>query len=286
MQEKNARVEVKTEGTVAKGDIAVIDFKGYIDGVAFEGGEGSDYSLEIGSGSFIDNFEDQLVGAEKDEKRNISVTFPENYGKEELNGKPAVFEVTVKEIKAKEIPALDDEFAKEVSEFDSIEELKADIRKKLEDSNEAKTKREYEEAVLDAVIANAKIEIPEVMITKETDNMIKDLEMRLKYQGLDLNTYYQYTNSSEEKMREMMKESAERKVKTDLIIDKIAKTEEVTATEEEIKEKANEIAKQYGGNDLEKTVDMLVQAQGHYLKQDVVNEKVINLLVENSKAIA
>jgi trigger factor len=285
MQEKNARVETKTEGSVEKGNIAVIDFKGYIDGVAFEGGEGKDYSLEIGSGSFIDTFEDQLIGAAVGEKREIKVNFPENYGREELNGKPALFEVTVNEIKVKELPELDDEFAKEVSEFDTLEELKSDVRKKQEEANEAKAKREYEEAVIDSVCANAKIEIPEVMIKKETDNMLKDLEMRLKYQGLDLNSYYQYTNSSEEMMREYMKDSAEKKARTELVLEKIAKVEEVAADEEEIKERASELAKQYGGNDLEKTVDMLVKGQGEYLKIDVVNEKVMKMLVDNSKAV-
>lgn len=286
IQEKNARIETKTEGTVEKGNIAIIDFKGFVDGIAFEGGEGKDYSLEIGSGSFIDNFEDQLIGAAIGEKREVNVTFPENYGKEELNGKPALFEVTVNEIKAKELPALDDEFAKESSEFETLEEMKADMKKKLETTNEAREKREYEDAVVDAVCSNAKIEIPEVMIKKETDNMLKDLEMRLKYQGLDLNTYYQYTNSSEEKMREYMKDSAEKKVKTELVINKIAKVENVEATEEEIKEKAAEVAKQYGETDIEKTIDLLVKAQGEYLKLDVVNEKVIKLLVDSSKIIA
>jgi trigger factor len=286
VQSKNARVEVKAEGTVENGDIAVIDFKGYIDGVAFEGGEGTDFSLEIGSGSFIDNFEEQLIGLAKDESKNVSVNFPENYGKEDLNGKPAVFEVTVKEIKAKELPALDDEFAKEVSEFDTLEEYKTDIRTKLVATNEAKAKREFEEAVIDTVCGNVEIEIPQAMVKKEIDNMLKDLEMRLKYQGLDLTTYYQYTNSSEEQMREYMKENAEKKVKTELVIAEVAKVEEVTATEEEIKERAIEVAKQYGGEDLEKTVELLMQAQGEYLKLDVVNEKVVKLLVDNSKVIA
>lgn len=285
MQEKNARIETKTEGTVEKGNIAVIDFKGYIDGVAFEGGEGKDYSLEIGSGSFIDTFEDQIVGAAVGEKREVKVTFPENYGRDELNGKPALFEVTVNEIKVKELPEIDDEFAKEVSEFDTVEELKNDLRKKQEETNESKAKREYEEAVIDAVCSNAKIEIPEVMIKKETDNMLRDLEMRLRYQGLDLNSYYQYTNSSEEMMRDYMKESAEKKAKTELVLDKIAKVEEVTATEEEIKERAAELAKQYGENDLEKTIDMLVKGQSEYLKIDVINEKVVKMLVDNSKAV-
>lgn len=287
MQEQNARIETRLEGsTVENSNIAVIDFKGFVDGVAFEGGEGTDYSLEIGSGTFIGDFEEQLIGAAAGEKREVKVTFPESYGREELNGKPALFEVTVKEIKVKELPALDDEFAKEVSEFDSLEELKADIIKKAEASNELRAKREFEEAVINAAVDNAKIDIPEVMIKKETDNMIKDLEMRLRYQGMDLNTYYQYTNSSEDKMREFMKESAERKVRTDLVISQISKVENITATEEELKEKAGEIAKQYGEKDIEKTVDLLIKSQGEYLKLDVINEKVIKMLVDNSKTIA
>lgn len=285
-QEKNARIENKSEGVVENGNIAVIDFKGYVDGVAFEGGEATNYSLEIGSGSFIGDFEQQLIGAAKGEKKDVNVTFPENYGKEELNGKPALFEVTVNEIKVKEMPALDDEFAKEVSEFDTLDEYKADIRSKMETSNEARAKREYEEAVIDTVCMNAKVEIPEAMVKKETDNMIKDLEMRLKYQGLDLNTYYAYTNSSEEKMREYMKESAEKKVRTELVLEKIAKVENVEATEDEVKEKALEVAKQYGEKDLDKTVDYLVKAQGEYLKLDVINEKIVKMLVDSSKVTA
>jgi trigger factor len=286
MQEKNARVEAKTEGTVEKGNIAIIDFKGYVDGIAFEGGEGTDFSLEIGSGTFIDTFEDQLVGTNVGETKNVNVTFPEQYGKEELNGKSAVFEVTVKEIKVKELPAMDDEFAMEVSEFDTLEELKADLRNKLQETNDARVKREYEEAVIDAVCENAKVEIPQAMINKEIDNMVKDLEMRLKYQGLDLQTYYEYTNSSEEKVKEFMKESAEKRVKTEVVLEKIAKVENVEATDEELQAKATELAKQYGEKDLEKTAMLLLDAQKDYIKLDVVNEKVIKLLVDNSKTVA
>lgn len=286
MQQKNARVETKTEGKVEDGNIAVIDFKGYVDGIAFEGGEGQDYPLEIGSGTFIGDFEQQLIGAEVGEKKDVNVAFPENYGKEELNGKPALFEVAIKEIKVKELPELDDEFAKEVSEFDTLEELKADIINKIQESNDLRAKREYEEAVIEAVCNNVKVEIPEVMINKEIDNMIRDLEMRLKYQGLDLETYYAYTNNTEQKMRDFMKESAEKKVKTDLVIEKISKVENIEATEEEIKERALEIAKQYGDKDLDKTADLIVKAQGHLIKTDVVNEKTLKLLVENSKTIA
>ncbi|MBV7272299.1 trigger factor [Clostridium thailandense] len=286
MQQKNARVETKEDGSVEKGDIAVIDFKGFVEDKAFEGGEGTDYELEIGSGTFIDNFEDQLVGLKKGEEKDVKVKFPEEYGREDLNGKEALFKVTVKDIKAKELPALDDEFAKEVSEFDTIEEVKADIKKKMQEANELRAKREYEEAVIDAVCGNAKIDIPSVMIDKETDNMIKDLEMRLKYQGLDLQTYYQYTNNTEEKVREYMKETAEKRVKTDLIIEEIAKKENIDATEEELLARATEMAKQYGSKELEKTAKLILDSQKNYLKVDVVNEKVIKMLVENTKDIA
>lgn len=286
MQQKNARIETKAEGTVENGNVAVIDFKGFIDGVAFEGGEGTDYALEIGSGTFIGNFEEQLVGLAVGESKNVSVEFPVEYGKEELNGKPAVFEVTVKEIKVKEVPALDDEFAKEVSEFDTIDELKADIAKKLQEGNDLKANREYEEAVVEAVCANAKVDIPKVMIDKEIDMMLKDFEMRLKYQGLDLNTYYEYTNNSEEKMKEFMKDGAEKRVKTELIMGKLAQVETMEVTEEEILAKATEIAKQYGQEDLEKTTKLIVDSQGKYIEANIINEKLIDMLVENSKVVA
>jgi trigger factor len=286
MQEKNARIETKTEGTVEKGNVAIIDFKGYVDGIAFEGGEGKDFSLEIGSGSFIDNFEDQLIGAAVGEKRDVKVTFPEQYGREELNGKQALFEVTVNEIKAKELPVLDDEFAKEVSEFETLEALKADTKANMEKSNEERAKREFEENVINTVCDNAKIEIPEAMVKKEIDVMLKDMENRLKYQGIDLETYYQYTGSTEEKMREYMRESAIRKIKADLVINKIAKVEDITAAEEEIKAKAEEVAKQYGGKDIEKTIDLLLKAQAEYLKLDVINEKVVKMLIDNCKTTA
>ncbi|MCW6079528.1 trigger factor [Clostridium sporogenes] len=286
MQEKNARVSLKEEGEIEKGNIAIIDFKGYVGGEAFEGGEAKDYELEIGSGTFIGDFEDQLVGLKKDESKKVNVSFPEEYGREDLNGKPATFEVTIKDIKVKELPALDDEFAKEVSEFDTLEELKSDIKDRMKKELSDKAKAEYEEAVVEAVAANAEIEIPKVMIEKEIDNMVRDLEMRLKYQGLDLKSYYEFTNSSEEKVKEYMKETAEKRVKTDLIMQEIAKVEDIKATEEELKEKAMEVAKQYGQKDVEKTAELIVNAQKAYLEIDIVNGKVLDLLVENSKEIA
>lgn len=283
MQEKNARIEAKTEGTVENGNIAVIDFKGYVDGEAFQGGEGKDYSLEIGSKTFIDTFEEQLVGAKVNDTVEVNVTFPENYGKEELNGKPAKFEVTIKEIKVKELPELDDEFAKETSEFDNIADLKADVTKKLEDANNERAEREFEEAVITAVAENAKVEIPEVMVEKEVDKMVQNLQQRLQYQGLSLEQYFQFTGTDQEKMREYMRSNAQTKVKVDLVLEAIEKAENIDATEEEIKAKAVEVAKMYSQSEDEKMIDLLMQSQQAALRADVITNKTMKLLLENNK---
>lgn len=286
IQNKNSRVLPKEAGTVETGNIVIMDFKGSIDGKLFEGGEGTNFELEIGSGSFIDTFEDQLIGMAKGENKEVIVTFPQEYGREELNGKEAKFEVKLNDIKVKELPKIDDEFAKEVSEFDLLDEYKEDIRKKLVIDNEIKADKELEESVIDAVSLAATIEIPEVMIKKEIDNMLKDLENRLKYQGLDLKSYYQYTNSSEEKTREYMKEAAQKRVRTELVLEAISKAEKFEVTDEELNAKATDIAKQYGEKDLEKTTKLLLDAQKNYIEAEVINEKVIKMLVDNSKVIA
>ena len=283
MQEKNARVESKEEGTVENGNIAVIDFKGFVDGEAFQGGEGNDYSLEIGSKTFIDTFEEQLVGAKVNDTVEVNVTFPENYGKEELNGKAAKFEVTIKEIKVKELPELDDEFAKEASEFDTIADLKADITTKLEAANTERADREFEEAVINAVAENAKVEIPAVMVEKEVDKMVQNLEQRLQYQGLNLEQYFQFTGTDEEKMREYMRENATTKVKVDLVLEAVEKAENIEATEEEIKEKAVEVAKMYSASEDDKMVELLMQSQQAALRSDVITNKAIKFLLENNK---
>lgn len=282
MQEKNARIESKVDGKVEKGDIAVIDFKGFIDDVAFEGGEGTDYQLEIGSGTFIGDFEEQLIGLAAGEKKDVIVTFPEQYGKEELNGKEAKFEVTVKDIKVKELPELDDEFATEVSEFDTIAELKADLTKKAEKVSKERAEAELKEAVVNVVVDNATIEIPEVMIENETNNMVKDLEQRLSYQGIGLAQYFQLTGQTEEQMRSYMKENAERKVKTDLVLSEITNVEKIDATEEEVKERANEVAKMYGAES-EKIAEMLIATQERALKADIIRNKTVDMLVKEAK---
>lgn len=283
MQEKNARVETKTEGTVAKGDIAVIDFKGYIDGTAFEGGEGKDYSLEIGSGTFIDTFEDQLVGLAVGDKKEVNVTFPEAYGKEDLNGKPAMFEVEIKAIKVKELPELDDEFAKDVSAVDTFAELKENLKKTLEKNNDEKAEREFEEAVITAIIETTKMELPEVMVSKEIDSMMKDLEGRLKYQGLSLEQYMEFTGNTTEKMRDFMKENAERKVKADLVLEEIAKAENIKATDEEINARALELGRIYGPKDPEKMAAILAKTQKTMIEKDIVLENTIKFVKENCK---
>ena len=283
IQAKNARIETKTEGKVEDKNIAVIDFKGFIDGTPFEGGEGHDYNLEIGSGSFIGDFEQQLIGLEKGQSKDVNVTFPENYGREELNGKEAKFEVTVKDIKVKELPALDDEFAKEVSEFDTIAEYKADLRVKAEKANEERATRELQEKVIGQVVDNATIDLPQVMVDREVQNMIKDLEQRLSYQGLSLDQYFQFTGSSEEQMKDYMKENAERKVRTDLVLNAITDKENLEATEEELKAKAEEFVQMYQSKDVDQMVDILLKSQAEALKADVVREKIVNMLVDSAK---
>lgn len=283
IQAKNARIETKTEGKVEDKNIAVIDFKGFIDGTPFEGGEGHDYNLEIGSGSFIGDFEQQLIGLEKGQSKDVNVTFPENYGREELNGKEAKFEVTVKDIKVKELPALDDEFAKEVSEFDTIAEYKADLKVKAEKANEERATRELQEKVIGQVVDNATIDLPQVMVDREVQNMIKDLEQRLSYQGLSLDQYFQFTGSSEEQMKNYMKENAERKVRTDLVLNAITDKENLEATEEELKAKAEEVVKMYQSKDVDQMVDILLKSQAEALKADVVREKIVNMLVDSAK---
>lgn len=281
-QEKSSRVEVKEDGIIENGNIAIIDFKGFVDGVAFDGGEGSDYSLEIGSGSFIDTFETQLVGAKSGDNVEVNVTFPESYGKDELNGKDAKFEVTVKEVKSKELPELDDEFAKEVSEFDTLAQMKEDIVKTMTEENAAKVKNEYEDAVINAVVENATIEVPTIMIEKEIDIMVKNLETRLSQQGLTLEQYFQFTGTDAVKMREYMKENAERKVRTDLVLEAVEVAEKIEVSEEEIKVKAEEVAKMYAADDAS-MVDLLIKNQRVALEVDIKTGKSIDFLLENNK---
>ena len=280
MAERNARLVTIEDRPVEKGDIAVIDFEGSIDGVPFEGGKAEKHKLEIGSNTFIPGFEDQVIGMKLEEEKDIKVNFPEDYFAKDLAGKPAVFKVKLHEIKKKELPKMDDEFAKDVSEFDTLADLKNSIKEKLQKENEEKAKYETEEAAIQAVCDDVELDIPSGMIETEIDNMVKDVEQRLQYQGLTLEQYYTLSGKSESKMREEMKEQAEKSVKSRLVLEAIIKAEDIKPEEKEVEEKLKEMAKNYG-----KTEEEILKNE--YLKDYITNnmkvEKAIAFIVDNSK---
>ena len=246
MQEHNSRLISIEDRPVESGDIATIDFEGFVDGKAFEGGKAEKHDLEIGSNTFIPGFEDQVIGMKIDEEKDIKVKFPEEYFSKELAGKDATFKVKVHEIKKKELPQLDDEFAKDVSEFDTLKELKADIKAKQEKQNEEKAKYETQDAVMKAICENMKVEIPSGMVEMEIDNMLKDIEQRLSYQGLKLEQYLQMMGKTMEDMRKEYEPQAIEAIKSRLAIEAVAKAEKIEATDKEIDEKLKEMAKNYG----------------------------------------
>ena len=233
-QKKNARLITVDDRAIENGDIAVIDFEGFVDDVAFEGGKGEDYELEIGSGTFIPGFEDQLVGAETDADVDVKVTFPEEYHAENLAGKDAVFKVKVKEIKKRELPELDDDFASEVSEFDTMDEFRADVRKKLEEAAENKAKVETENAVIDKVIENAEFDLPDAMVETQIDNSVRDFAQRLSYQGMNLDMYMQYTGMTMDALRAQFAEQAKKQLSGSLVLEAIQKVEGIEAGPEEV----------------------------------------------------
>ena len=280
MQERNARLVNVEDRPVEKNDTTVIDFEGFVDDVPFEGGKAENHELVIGSNTFIPGFEDQIIGMKIDEEKDVKVTFPEEYFSKDLSGKEAIFKVKLHEIKKKEMPVVDDEFAKDVSEFDTLKELKASIKEKLEEENENKAKYETEEEAIKTVCENTKIDIPSGMIETETDNMIKDIEQKLSYQGLNFTQYLQMMNKTEEDMRKEMQEQAERQVKTKLVLEAIVKAEKIEASEEEVKEKLEEMAATYGrdAKELEQNESLKL-----YIAESVKTEKSIKYIVENAK---
>ena len=282
MQEKNARV-TSVETPVENGNIAVIDFEGFVDGKAFEGGKGENYSLEIGSGSFIPGFEDQVIGMKIDDEKDVNVKFPEDYFSKDLAGKDATFKVKVHEIKKKELPELDDEFAKDVSEFDTLEELKNSIKQRLINENAQKAKYEKEDAVMKVVTSEMKADIPEGMVEVEIDNMVKDMEQRMSYQGLKLEQYLKMLNKTEADFRKEFEPQAIEAIKSRLALEAIIKNEKIEASEREVKDKLEEMAKNYGktAEELEKNDNIK-----EYIKQGVENEKAIEFLVQNAKEVA
>lgn len=280
MQERNARLVNVEDRPVEKDDTTVIDFEGFVDGVAFEGGKAENHELVIGSNTFIPGFEDQIIGMKIGEEKDINVTFPEEYFSKDLAGKAAVFKVKLHEIKKKELPEIDDEFAKDVSEFDTIKELKASIKEKLEEENKNKAKYETEEEAIKTVCDNTEIDIPSGMVETETDNMIKDIEQRLMYQGLNFAQYLQMMGKTEEDMRNEMKEQAERQVKTKLVLEAIVVAEKIEATEEEIKAKLEEMATMYGKDVKELESNASLKA---YVAESAKTEKAISFIVDNAK---
>ena len=281
MQEHNARMITVEDRPVESGDIVTIDFEGFVDGKAFDGGKAEGHELEIGSNTFIPGFEDQIIGMKIDEEKDINVKFPEEYFSKELAGKDATFKVKLHEIKKKELPKLDDEFAKDVSEFDTLKELKEDIKKKQQKQNDDKTKYETEDAVIKAVCENVKVDIPSGMIETEVDNMIKDIEQRLSYQGLKLEQYLQMMGKTTEEMRKEYEPQAIDSIKSRLALEAVIKAEKIEATEEEVDEKMKEMAKNYGKENDEEF--MKNENVRNYIKDGLTSQKAIEFLVKNAK---
>ena len=280
MAEHNARLITVEDRPIEKGDIAIIDFEGLLDGKPFEGGKAEKHELEIGSNTFIPGFEDQVIGMKIDEEKDLNVTFPEDYFSKDLAGKPVVFKVKLHEIKKKELPKMDDEFAKDVSEFDTLEELKNNIKDRLQKENDEKAKYETEDAAIKAVCDNVKLDIPSGMLETEIDNMLKDTEQRLQYQGLTLEQYYKLIGKPETVLRDEMKETAEKNVKSRLVIEAIIKAEDIKPEEEKVEEKLKEMAKSYGKTEEEMLKNTYLK---DYITENMKVEKAIDFIIENAK---
>lgn len=280
MAEHNARLVTVDDRPVEKGDITIIDFAGSINGVAFEGGTATNQELEIGSNKFIPGFEDQIIGMKVNEEKDINVTFPEDYFSKDLAGKEATFKVTLHEIKKKELPKIDDDFAKDVSEFDTLADLKADIKSKMEKENEERAKYESEEAAIEAVCKDVEVDIPSGMIETEIDNMVKDIENKLSYQGLTLDQYLKLTNKTMENLRKEFDEQANKAVKSRLVLEAIIKAEDIKPDDKEVEEKVKEMAKNYG-----RPEDELLKNEGfkNYIVDNMKYEKAIAFILHNAK---
>lgn len=281
-QERNSRLVTVEDRAVENGDIANIDFEGFTDGVAFAGGKGENFDLTIGSGQFIPGFEEQIIGKKIGEEFDVNVSFPEEYHAEELKGKPAVFKVKVNNIQYKELPELDDEFAKDVSEFDTLEELKADIKEKLEKKALEDTKIEKENAVMDALIEANEIDVPDCMVEARINDMIRENNMRMSSQGISFEQYLGYIGTSIEQYKEMMKPQSVKQIKGNLILEKIIATEAVEVTDEKLEEKLQEMASQYN-MEVEKIKELLKAEGLESLKEELKYEVAIEFLIENAK---
>ncbi len=282
MRNMNARLVTTEQEPAENEDMLIIDYKGYIEGEQFEGGTADNHTLVLGSGQFIEGFEKQLLGAKAGDNVEVNVTFPEYYRAEHLAGKEAVFQVEVKEVKKKELPALDDEFVKDISEFDSLEELKKDIKEKLEKKAIQKADNELEEELIKKVTENTTIDIPEIMIEKQKDIIIRDFEIQLMYQGIKLDDYLTYVGQGLEEFRDSFNEGAGKRVKTQLTLEKIAKIEGITETEEELNKEVEELSKMYKRDDIEEFRNTLGESELNYIKDNIIVKKTVNFLIENA----
>ena len=281
-RENNARNIEVTDRAVKDGDITTLDFEGFVDGVAFEGGKGENYPLTIGSGAFIPGFEEQLIGAEIGKEVEVNVTFPEDYQAEDLKGKAAVFKCTVKEIKEKQLPELDDEFASEVSEFETLAEYKADVKGKLEERKAKEAKDAKEAAVIEAIVKDSDMEIPEAMLATQQRQMVDEFAQRIQMQGLSIDQYFQFTGSSYEQMIEQVKPQAEKRIQSRLILEAVAKAENITATDEDYEEELKVMAEAYQ-MEVEKVKELLPEKSVLQIKEDIAVKKAAEFVVENAK---
>ena len=278
----NARTVTVTDRPIANGDTAVIDFEGFVDGVAFEGGKGENHPLEIGSHSFIDTFEDQLVGKNAGDEVEVNVTFPEKYQAADLAGKPAMFKVKVHEVKCKELPELNDEFAQDVSEFNTLEEYKEDLKKHLEVQKEDEAKRTKEDEAIQKIIDKSTMEIPEAMIKTQCENMVNEFAQRLAQSGLSMEQYMQFSGLTLDKLEEQVRPEAETRIKSSLVLEQIAKDENIEVSEEEIDAEIEKMAKAYG-MEADKLKEYMGDAEKESMKRDISVTKAVDLVMENVK---
>ena len=279
--EKNARTITVEDRAVQDGDEVVLDFEGFVDGVAFEGGKGENYPLTIGSGSFIPGFEEQLVGAETEKEVEVKVTFPEDYHAEDLKGKEAVFKCTVHEIKAKELPEIDDEFAAEVSEFDTLEEYKADVKAKIKEQKAAEGKAKQEDQVVEQAVKNATYELPEAMVETQAEQMANDFAQRMQSQGLTMEQYFQFTGTTAEQMMEDLKPQAVKRIETRLVLEAIAKAENIEISDEKLDEEIGKMAEAYK-MEADKLKEVMGENEKKQMKEDMAGQEAITFLVENA----
>ncbi len=278
-REKNARIVTVEDRELKNNDISTIDFEGFVDGVAFEGGKGENFELTIGSGQFIPGFEEALIGMKIGDERDINVTFPEDYHAENLAGKEAMFKVKLISIKEKILPELDDEFAKDVSEFETLEEYKKDVEKKVKEQKENQAKAEVESKAIEKLLENTEVEIPVSMIDDEVEKMLQEFSANLSYQGLDLDTYCKYVNTTVDEFKKTLRPNADKDVKLQLALEAVVKQENLEVTEEEIKEKVEELAKQYGSDN----ADTLMKNENviKYMKEKLLQDKALAVVTES-----